>query len=223
MTLRCFLLHRAAAALWPATLQIIGFVLQPLNHFLIPFFMTSGVPVPRYSYVAQTRACSASKTALLSHRRLTFSLPVSFPGVSNMWLWPPAVIAAEPIKSLLTYYVKRNKQAYHQKCSACKCRKRRNGTNVRCYFRLYVCACALTALFRLTTPVRKFSQNLNAGHKSASHGWIIEEYPMLQASGAAPTGEQRAAYLLQHAAVHMAINCAGTATSEISYFWSASW
>lgn len=42
---------------------------------------------------------------------------------------------------------------------------------------------------------RKFSQNINAGHKSAAHCWIIEEHPMNQGFGAWPTHEQRAAYL----------------------------
>lgn len=55
--------------------------------------------------------------------------------------------------------------------------------------------CVCVALLWLTTPFRKFSQNPNAGHKSASHGWIIEEHPMKQAFGAGPAHEQRAAYL----------------------------
>lgn len=42
---------------------------------------------------------------------------------------------------------------------------------------------------------RKFSQNFNAGHKSATHGWIMDEHPMEQGFGARPSREQRAAYL----------------------------
>lgn len=54
---------------------------------------------------------------------------------------------------------------------------------------LYVPWLQLKILFR------KFSQNVNAGHKSAAHCWIIEEHPMKQAFGVCPTHEQRAAYL----------------------------
>lgn len=109
MKLPCFLLQRAAAALWPATLQIIGFVLQPLNHFLIPFFMASGVLVPRYSYVAQTCGAPPRRADYLTgyslfHFSLWRALFCTY-SMSNISLWPPAVIAAEPIKSLFASYV----------------------------------------------------------------------------------------------------------------------
>lgn len=51
--------------------------------------------------------------------------------------------------------------------------------------------------------LRKFRQNINAGHTSAARCWIIG-HPMKQASGACPTREQRAAYLSPSAqAMHL--------------------
>lgn len=193
MTLRCFLLQRTAAALWPATLHIIGFVLQPLNHFLIPFFMASGVLVPRYSYVAQTCGAPPRRHYYLTGYSLTFSL--LFHAVRSSartpWVTSHSGLQLLLLLSLLKVYLPltceeiskrtvRNKvcgNVLHANLIRAHCR---DGMNLNCYFSLCVCACVhvCAALFRLTTPVRKFSQNLNAGRKSASHGWIIEEHPM---------------------------------------------